>query len=45
MYDKPVSEVMQRSKALKAAPRPNRQSADAGRRKEIQALLAKIPAE
>lgn len=30
-------------KALKAAPRPNRQSADAGRRKEIQALLAKIP--
>jgi tetratricopeptide (TPR) repeat protein len=30
-------------KALKAPPRPNRQSADAGRRKEIQVLLAKIP--
>jgi len=29
-------------KALKAAPRPNRQSADAGRRQEIRALLAKI---
>ena len=29
-------------KALKAAPRPGRQSADEGRRKEIRALLAKI---
>lgn len=32
-------------KALQAAPRPNRQSADEGRRKEIRALLAKIPAK
>jgi tetratricopeptide (TPR) repeat protein len=32
-------------KALKAPPRPNRQSADEGRRKEIRALLAKIPAK
>lgn len=31
-------------KALQAAPRPNRQSADEGRRREIRALLAKIPA-
>ncbi|MBL8200871.1 MAG: hypothetical protein JNK40_07855 [Chromatiales bacterium] len=31
-------------KALQAAPRPNRLSADEGRRKEIRALLAKIPA-
>jgi tetratricopeptide (TPR) repeat protein len=31
-------------KALQAAPRPNRQSADAGRRLEVQALLAKIAA-
>jgi tetratricopeptide (TPR) repeat protein len=31
-------------KALKAPPRPNRQSADEGRRKEIRVLLAKIPA-
>jgi tetratricopeptide (TPR) repeat protein len=32
-------------KALQAPPRPNRQSADEGRRKEIRALLAKIPAK
>jgi len=32
-------------KALQAAPRPNRQSADEGRRKEIRALLAEIPAK
>jgi tetratricopeptide (TPR) repeat protein len=32
-------------KALKAPPRPNRQSADEGRRTEIRALLAKIPAK
>lgn len=31
-------------KALQAAPRPSRQSADEGRRREIRALLAKIPA-
>jgi tetratricopeptide (TPR) repeat protein len=31
-------------KALQAPSRPNRQSADEGRRKEIRALLAKIPA-
>ncbi|MCE2745454.1 MAG: hypothetical protein LW710_06055 [Burkholderiales bacterium] len=30
------------NKALQAAPRPGRETADAGRRKEIQALLAKI---
>jgi tetratricopeptide (TPR) repeat protein len=30
-------------KALKAPARPNRQSADEGRRKEIRALLAKMP--
>jgi Tfp pilus assembly protein PilF len=32
-------------KALQAAPRPNRQSADEGRRRDIDALLAKIPAK
>jgi tetratricopeptide (TPR) repeat protein len=32
-------------KALKAPARPNRLSADEGRRKEIRALLAKIPAK
>ena len=32
-------------KALQAPPRPNRQSADEGRRREMRALLAKIPAE
>jgi tetratricopeptide (TPR) repeat protein len=32
-------------KALKAAPRPGRQSADDGRRREIRTLLAKIPAQ
>ena len=31
-------------RALKAAPRPERPLADEGRRKEIQALLAKLPA-
>lgn len=31
-------------KALQAAPRPSRQSADEGRRREIRALLAKIQA-
>ena len=30
--------------ALKAAPRPNRLSADEGRRRDIRALLAKLPA-
>ena len=30
--------------ALQAAPRPNRLSADEGRRREIRALMAKIPA-
>ena len=32
-------------KALQAPPRPSRQSADEGRRKEIRVLLAKIPAK
>lgn len=32
-------------KARKAAPRPGRESADAGRRQEIQALLARVKAE
>lgn len=32
-------------KSLQAAPRPNRRSADEGRRKEVLALLAKIPAQ
>jgi tetratricopeptide (TPR) repeat protein len=32
-------------KALQAPPRPSRQSADEGRRKEIRALLAEIPAK
>jgi hypothetical protein len=32
-------------KALQAPARPNRLSADAGRKEEIQALLAKITAE
>lgn len=31
-------------RALQAAPRPNRQIADAGRREEIKALLQKLPA-
>jgi len=31
-------------KALQAAPRPNRQSADEGRRRDINALLMKLPA-
>ena len=31
-------------KALQAAPRPNRQSADEGRRRDINALLKKLPA-
>lgn len=32
-------------KAMQAPPRPNRQSADAGRQQEIQALLAKVQKE